>query len=327
MSKLVGIIGTGSYVPEKILTNFDLEKIVETTDEWIRTRSGIRERRIAKENEATSDLGLEAAKKALIDAKIKPEDISLIIVTTATPDYQFPSTACILQHKLGAKNAAAFDLAAACSGFIYGIETARQFVHSGAHKYVLVVGAEKMSSVIDWTDRNICVLLGDGAGACVIGEVEKGKGIVESYLAADGAYSHLITLPAGGAAMPATIDTVHSHLHFMKMEGREVFKQAVIIMASACMDVLKKCNLTIEDIDWIIPHQANIRIITAAAERVKIPISKVYTNLERYGNMSSASIPVALDEAIKDGSVKKGQRILLIAFGSGITWAASIIEL
>lgn len=327
MNKSVGILGTGSYVPEKILTNFDLEKIVDTTDEWIYTRTGIKERRIAKDNEATSDMAAEAAKKALDGARIKPSDISLIIVATATPDYQFPSTACIVQNKIGAKNAPAFDLAAACSGFIYAIETARQFALSEKYNKVLVIGAEKMSSVIDWTDRNICVLLGDGAGACVIGQTDDDSGILDTYLSADGAYSNLISLPAGGSAMPSTLETVNQKLHFMKMEGREVYKHAVTILSSACLDTLKACSLTIADIDWIVPHQANIRIVEAAASRLKIPMNKVYTNLERYGNMSSASIPVALDEGIRDGSIKKGQKILLIAFGAGLTWASSIIKL
>jgi 3-oxoacyl-[acyl-carrier-protein] synthase-3 len=327
MNKSVGILGTGSYVPEKVLTNFDLEKMVDTTDEWIQTRTGIKERRIAREDEASSDMGAEAAKIALHAAKIKPTDVPLIIVATITPDHQFPATACLLQHKLGAKNAAAFDLSAACSGFIYGLETARQFVLSGKYNNVLVVGAEKMSSVIDWTDRNICVLLGDGAGACVVGETQNGTGIIDSFLSADGKYSGLITLPAGGSKMPASLDTIKEKLHFMKMEGRDVFKHAVTIMSSACLEALERCSLTINDIDWIIPHQANIRIINAAAERLKIPMDKVYTNLDRYGNMSSASIPVALDEGIRNGSIKKGQKILLIAFGSGLTWGASIIKL
>lgn len=327
MIKSVGILGTGSYVPEKVVKNTDLEKIVDTTDEWIYTRTGIRERRIAEDNVAASDLAVIAAQRALDNAKIKATDVSLIIVATITPDYQFPATACLLQNKLGIKRCAAFDISAACSGFIYGIETGRQFVLSGKYENVLVVGAEKMSSIIDWTDRNICVLLGDGAGACVLGKVENSAGIIDAYLDADGSYSKLIMLPGGGSAMPATIETVNKKLHFMKMDGREVYKHAVLIMYNACLDALKKCNLTIEDIDWIVPHQANIRIIEAAASRLKIPMSKVYTNLDRYGNMSSASIPVALDEAIKDGSIKKGQKVLLIAFGAGLEWGSSIIQI
>lgn len=327
MDKSVGILGTGSYLPEKVLTNEALAKTVDTSDEWIRTRTGIRERRIAEDNVATSDLAVQAAKKALDDAKLEPNDIPLIIVATATPDYQFPATACIVQHKLGVKDAAAFDISAACSGFIYGIEIARQFILSGKYNKALVIGAEKMSSVTDWTDRNICVLLGDGAGACVLGEIKEGPGIIGTDMAVDGAYANLIILPAGGSALPATVDTVQKRLHFMKMEGREVYKQAVTVMYRTCLEILNKYGLKIDDIDWIIPHQANIRIIEAVAERLSIPMSKVYTNLDRYGNMSSASIPVALDEAIKNGSIKKGNTVLLIAFGAGLTWGASIIQI
>lgn len=327
MSKNIGILGTGSYVPEKILTNFDLEKIVDTTDEWIRTRSGIKERRIAEDNVAASDLAVKAALKALESSNTKVEEISLLVVATATGDYQFPSTACLVQKKLGIKGAAVFDVSAACSGFIYAMEVARQFLMNGKYGKALVVGAEKMSSVIDWTDRNICVLLGDGAGACVMGSTNGSAGIIDSYLDADGEYAKLIELPAGGSAIPATEETVKNRLHYMKMQGKEVFKLAVNIMSKSCLDILKRCNLTINDIDWIVPHQANIRIINAAAEKIDIPMSKVYINLDRYGNMSSASIPVALDEGIRDGSIKKGQKVLLIAFGAGITWAASIIQL
>lgn len=327
MTKSVGILGIGSYVPEKVLTNKDIEKMVDTSDEWIYTRTGIRERRIAEDNIATSDLAVQAAKRALDDAGLKPKDIPLIIVATITGDYQFPSTACLVQHKLGVKDAAAFDINAACSGFIYGIETARQFILSGKYDKALVIGAEKMSSVIDWTDRNICVLLGDGAGAVVLGETENGRGIIGTDIAVDGAYANLITLPAGGSAMPATVDTVQKRLHFMKMGGREVYKHAVLIMCRASLEILKRNNLKVNDIDWFIPHQANIRIIEAIAERLCIPMSKVYTNLDRYGNMSAASIPVALDEVIKDGSLKKGQKALLVAFGAGLTWGSCIIQI
>lgn len=327
MNKKVGILGIGSYLPEKVLTNSDLEKIVDTSDEWITTRTGIRERRIAGDNVATSDLAVESAKRALEDAGLKPDDIPLVIVATITGDYQFPSTACIVQHKLRIKNAVAFDISAACSGFIYAIEIARQFILSGKYNKALVIGAEKMSSVIDWTDRNICVLLGDGAGSCVLGEVEDDRGIIGTDMAVDGQYAKLIYVPAGGSAMPATMESVQKRLHSMKMEGREVYKHAVLIMYRTCLDILRKYNLRIEDIDWVIPHQANIRIIEAIAERLGIPMSKVYTNVDRYGNMSAASIPVALDEAIKDGYVKKGQRILLVAFGAGLTWGSCILKI
>lgn len=327
MVKSVGILGLGSYVPEKIMTNFDLTKLVDTSDEWIKTRTGISERRIAADSEATSDMAVKSAIKAISDSKIKTDDIGLIIVATITPDYQFPATACIVQEKLGIKDAVAFDISAACSGFIYALEIGRQFILSSKYKNALIIGAEKMSSVIDWTDRNICVLLGDGAGACVLGEVEKGKGILETYMKVNGKLADIIKMPAGGAVMPSSLETVNNKLHFMKMEGREVYKHAVTIMYKSCLESLKQCGLTIDDIDWFIPHQANIRIIQAVAERLNLPLKKVYTNLERYGNMSSASIPVAFDEAAKDGSIKKGDKILLIAFGAGITWGSTIIQM
>lgn len=311
MNNSVGILGTGSYMPDKVVTNKDIEKMVDTTDEWIYSRTGIRERRIAGDDAATSDLAVEAAKKALEASGLKPNDIPLIIVATITGDYQFPAAACIVQHKLGIDNAAAFDINAACSGFIYGIETARQFILAGTYDKALVIGADKMSTVIDWTDRNICVLLGDGAGACVLGKTE--KGILDTYMEVDGAFANLLILPEKS--------------HFMKMEGREVFKKAVLVMCKACLEILERCKLTLSDIDWIIPHQANIRIIEAISDRLGFPMDKIYTNVSRYGNMSAASIPVALDEAIRDGSVKKGQRILLVSIGAGLTWGSSVIEI
>ena len=325
--KSIGILGMGSYAPDKVLTNFDLEKIVDTSDEWIRTRTGIRERRIADDGVACSDLAVEAAKRAISDAGIKPNDIPLIIIATATGDYKFPSTACLVQHKLGIKDAVGFDISAACSGFIYGLEIARQFVFSGTYSKVLVIGAEKMSSVIDWEDRDVCILLGDGAGACILGNVNEGAGILGSYMAIDGSCADLLKMPAGGSAMPASHDTIQKHLHFMKMQGREVFKQAVTVMTRSGLTVLKQCNLTIDDIDCIIPHQANIRIIEGIAKRLKISMNKVYTNVDRYGNMSAASIPVALDEALRNGTVKKGQKVLLVAFGAGFTWGSIVIQL
>lgn len=324
--KSIGILGMGSYVPDKVLTNFDLEKIVSTSDEWIRTRTGISERRIAADGIATSDLAVEAAKRAITDAGFKPKDIPLIIVATITGDYQFPSTACLVQHKLGIKDAVAFDIGAACSGFIYGLEIARQFITTGKYDKALIIGAEKLSSIIDWEDRNVCVLLGDGAGACVLGGVNEGAGILGNYMSVDGGCGDLLNVPAGGSAMPATYDTIDKHLHFMKMKGREVFKEAVTVMSRSGLEVLKQCNLGIDDIDCIIPHQANIRIIEAIAKRLKISMGKVYTNLDRYGNMSAASIPVALDEAIKNGTIKKGQKVLLVAFGAGFTWGSTVIQ-
>ena len=327
MDKKVGILGIGAYVPEKILTNADLEKMVDTNDEWITTRTGIKERHIAAEGEATSDLAAAAARKAISDAGISKDDISLIIVATATADYQFPSTACLVQDKLGIKKAVGFDISAACSGFIYGMEIARQFILSGKYEKALVIGAEKLSSVTDYTDRNICVLLGDGAGACVLGESDNNAYIMNSYMQIDGSCANLLKKPAGGSAMPASHKTVEERLHYMKMEGREVFKRAVQVMSDSSLGVLDQCGLTSDDIDWFIPHQANIRIIKAIARKLNISMDRVYTNVDRFGNMSAASIPVALDEAIKNGTMKKGQLILLVAFGSGFTWGSMILQL
>lgn len=327
MKKLVGILGTGSCLPKKVVTNADLEKIVDTSDEWITTRTGIKERRIAEKDEATSDLAYGAAKAAIEDAGIDANDIQLVIVATVTGDYRFPSTSCLVQDKLGIKNAVAFDISAACSGFIYSLEVARQFILSGTYKKALVIGAEKMSSIIDWEDRNVCVLLGDGAGACVLGEVEQGKGVLGTYMSVDGGCSRLLNVPAGGSVLPASHETIDKHLHFMKMEGREVFKRAVTVMSRSGLEVLEQCNLKIEDIDYFIPHQANIRIIESIGKKLNISMDKVYTNVDRYGNMSAASVPVALDEAIKKGVVKKGHKILLVAFGAGFTWGSTVVQL
>ena len=321
----VGIIGLGSYVPAKKLTNADLEKIVDTTDEWIMTRTGIKERRIARDDEATSDMAFEAAKAALADAQLKPQDIDLIIVATITPDMFFPATACILQHKLGARNVPAFDISVACSGFIYGLAIANQFISSGTYKYALVVAAEKLSSITDWADRNTCVLFGDGAGAAVLGPVEKG-GILSVYLGASGKEGDLIKLPAGGSRIPATQRSIEDKLHFIKMNGSELFKHAVRIMADAALNATKPLNLKAEDISLVIPHQANIRILEAVAKRMGISKDKIYLNIDKYGNMSAASSAVALAEAVKEGRIKKGDKILLDAFGGGLTWGAIVIE-
>jgi len=327
MNKKIGILGMGSYVPEKVLTNADLEKMVDTSDEWITTRTGIKERHIAAPDEFTSDLAVAAARRAIADGNINKDDISLIIVGTATGDYLFPSTACLVQNKLGIKEAVGFDVSAACSGFIYGVEIARQFILTGKYKKALVIGAEKLSSITDYTDRNICVLLGDGAGACVLGEKHDNAYILDSYMRVDGSCGSLLKLPAGGSAMPASHKTVDDHLHYMKMEGRDVFKRAVQVMCDSSLTVLDNCGLTADDINWFIPHQANIRIIKAIAKRLKISMDRVYTNVDRFGNMSAASIPVALDEAVKNGIMKKGDRVLLVAFGAGFTWGSIILQL
>jgi len=322
-----GIIGTGSYLPQKIMTNKDLEKIVDTSDEWIRTRTGIEERRVVDSNIAASDLGVEAATKAIEDAGILAEDIELIIVATLTPDYTFPSTACVIQHKIGATKAAAFDLSAACSGFIYGVATGAQFIKSGLYKYVLVIGTETITKILDWEDRSTCVLFGDGAGAAVLGPVEAARGFKSFLLGSDGSGGDLLNQPSSGSKFPITIDSIANKDNTLKMSGSEVFKFAVRIMDQASQQAIDMAGLTIEDIDFFIPHQANVRIIEPAMKRLGLGMDKVYLNLNKYGNMSSASIPVALDEAIKSGSVKKGDTVLLVGFGAGLTWGSTVITI
>ena len=322
----VGFIGLGKYLPENRLTNKDLEKIVDTTDEWIVARTGIKERRIACEGEATSDMAVNAARSALKSAKLSADDIDLIIVATITPDMFFPSTACIVQEKLGAPKIPAFDISVACSGFMYGIAIANQFVKSGTYKHVLLIAAEKMSSVTDWKDRSTCVLMGDGAGAAVLGQVPEG-GILSVYLGADGTKGNLLKMPAGGSRMPASISTVEAGLHYLKMQGNELFRHAVKIMAEAALKATEPLGLKGEDIDLVIPHQANIRILNAVAKRMGIdPEKKLYLNINKYGNMSAASSAVALAEAVEEGRVKKGDTILLDAFGAGLTWGAVVVK-
>jgi 3-oxoacyl-[acyl-carrier-protein] synthase-3 len=323
--KKVGIIGLGAYLPQKRLTNSDLKKMVDTTDEWITTRTGIKERRIARDDEATSDLAVEAAKRALADAKLKPEDIDLIIVATITPDMFFPATACIVQEKIKARTVPAFDISVACSGFIYGLAIANRFISSGTYKYALVIGAEKLSSVTDWSDRSTCVLFGDGAGAAILGPVESG-GILSAYLGANGREGELLKMPAGGSRIPATKKSIDDRLHFIKMNGAELFKHAVKIMADAALEAVRPLGLKAEDISLVIPHQANIRILEAVGRRMGLSKEKIYLNIERYGNMSAASSAVALAEAVKEGRIKKGDKILMDAFGGGLTWGALVIE-
>jgi 3-oxoacyl-[acyl-carrier-protein] synthase-3 len=323
--KRVGVIGVGEYLPRKVLTNQELEKMVDTSDEWITTRTGIKERRIADSKEAVSDLALHAARQALADAGLKPAELELIIVATITGDMPFPSVASILQHGLGAPKAAAFDLSAACAGFVYGIACAQAFIASGIYKNALVVGAEKLSAVTDWKDRNTCVLFGDGAGACVLAEVKEG-GIISTYMGCDGANLGLLNLPAGGSRLPASRETVEKGLHYIKMNGNELFKIAVRRMTEAAETVLKQAGLTFKDVDLIIPHQANARIIMAVAKKLKIPEEKIFLNIEKYGNMSSACTATALCEAVREGRVKKGDIVLLDAFGAGLVWAACVIR-
>lgn len=321
----VGIIGTGKYVPERILTNKELEAMVETNDEWIVTRTGIKERRLASAEEATSDLALHASLEAIAAAGLTAEDIDLIVVATITPDMFFPSTACLLQEKLGAKKAAAFDLSAACSGFIYGLATGSSMVASGMYKNVLVVGAETLSRITDYTDRNTCILFGDGAGAVVLGRVEEGRGFQSFELGADGSGGELLKVSGGGSRIPATAESIETKQHFIHMAGNDVFKFAVRIMGGAAEEALLKAGLTKDDIDLLVPHQANIRIIQSALNRLDLSADKAMINLDKYGNMSSASIPVALAEAVEQGRVNEGDRLVLVGFGGGLTWGASVL--
>src|SRR6266446_1015996 len=319
---LVHIVGTGSYLPERVLTNADLEKMVDTTDDWIITRTGIKERRIASDYMCTSDMGAEAGRRAMEQAGVREDEIDLIICATITPDMPFPATACLIQQKLGAKRAAAFDVEAACSGFLYGLEIGQQFITSGTYNIVLVVGAEKLSTIVDWQDRQTCVLFGDGAGAAVLRSRGEEHGILTTCMGADGSQADILLMPAGGAKYPASKESVSAGMHHLKMAGKEVFKQAVIAMQTAAQEALRKCNITIDDIKCVIPHQANIRILEAIAGRIGVPMEKVYVNLHRYGNVSAASVAIALDEAAREGRFQHGDLILLIVFGSGLTWAS-----
>ncbi|WP_138185001.1 beta-ketoacyl-ACP synthase III [Paenibacillus alvei] len=321
----VGIIGTGKYVPERVLTNADMEKMVDTNDEWIVSRTGIKERRIAAEHEATSDLAFYAAEKALQAAGISAEELDLIVVATVTPDMSFPSTACLVQKRLGATKAAAFDLSAACSGFVYGLANASNFIAMGTYKYALVIGAECLSRITDYTDRNTCILFGDGAGAAVLGPVPEGRGFQSFVLGADGNGGELLKIEAGGSRMPASAETVENKRHFLYMNGREVFKFAVRIMGNAAEEALEKAGKKKEDISLMVPHQANTRIIHAALERLNLSEDKCVINLPYYANTSAASIPLALAEAAEQGRIQEGDTILLVGFGGGLTWGASVI--
>ena len=323
--KRIGVIGVGAYLPNKVLTNLDLEKMVDTSDEWITTRTGIKQRRLAAKNEATSDLAIKASLEALDDAKLKPQDLDLIIVATITPDMQFPAVACLLQEGMQAKKAVCFDISAACAGFVYAITVAQQFIARGAYKNALVVGAEVLSSVTDWQDRSTCVLFGDGAGAAVLSEVHSG-GILSSYLGCDGSKADLLLMPGGGSRHPASHETIDKRLHYIKMQGNELFKLAVTLMAEAAQVALKKAGLECKDVDLVIPHQANMRIIMAMAKKLGLSEEKIYLNIAKYGNMSSASTATALCEAVKEGRIKKGDIVLLDAFGSGLVWGACVIK-
>lgn len=320
------IIATGSYAPERVLTNFDLEKMVDTSDEWITERTGIKERRLANDSQAASDLACEASKKALKQAGLKAKDIDLIIVATVTGDMPVPSTACILQSKLNAKNAAAFDINAACSGFIYGLSVADSFIKSGMYKRILLVGAEMLSRFTDWEDRTTCILFGDGAGAAILEATDGENGIISIDLYSDGNLRELLSLPGGGSKYPPSKETINKRLHFLKMKGNETFKVAVRTLESLAVDTLKKNNLKPSQLSTLIPHQANLRIIQATANRLSLSMDKVVVNLDKYGNTSAASIPIALDEAVRMGRIRKDDYVLLEAFGGGLTWASALVK-
>ena len=321
----VKIIGTGSYVPTNVLTNNDLEKIVDTNDEWIISRTGIKERRIVKDNEITSDISSKAALQALEDAKLKPEQLDLIIVATNSPDMIFPATACLVQDKIKSINAATFDLQAGCTGFVYGMITAWQFIGSGFYNNALVIGAETLSKFVDWTDRNTCILFGDGAGAVVL-KADKVEGILSGYLKGDGSGADLIKIPAGASKIPASHETIEQRLHYVKMKGNEVFKYAVKEMKRATVRAIEKCNISTRDIDCFIPHQANMRIVEVVAKVLGIKRDKVFINLDKYGNTSAASVAIALDEAVRQGKIQNGDIVVLTAFGAGLTSGSIVIK-
>lgn len=320
------IVGVGSYVPEKILTNADLEKLVDTSDEWITTRTGIKQRRIAAEGQFTSHMAAEAAKRAMADAKVTAEQIDLIIVATITPDMPFPSTACHVQRMIGASRAAAFDIEAACSGFIYALEIGQHFVMARTYETVLVIGAEKLSSIVDWQDRNTCVLFGDGAGAAILQNRQDSHGLLVTCMGADGGKADLLSMPGGGCRIPASSASIEGKLHFLRMDGKETFKSAVNAMCNAGREALSRCGLKVSQLKCVIPHQANLRIVDAVATRLGATPEQVFVNLDKYGNTSAASVAIALDEAVHSGVVRRGDLVLLVVFGAGLTWAAALIE-
>ncbi len=324
--KRAAFLGVGHYAPDNVLTNADLEKLVDTSDEWIIERTGVRERRIATDDQAASDLAVPAATKALAQAGIAAEELDLIILGTVTPDYFFPSTACIVQNEIGAKNAAAFDMLAGCSAFIYGCNVAAQFIENGRYEHVLVVGVETLSKLTDMTDRNTCVLFGDGAGAAVLGPTTGDGGILATHMKADGSLGYLLEMPGGGSRQPPTHESLDARMHYIKMAGREVFKNAVRSMCEAATYVLDVAGYKGEDVDLLVPHQANWRIMSAVADRLKIPHDKVFVNLDKYGNTSAASIPIALSEALEQGRIQPGNLVLNVAFGAGFTWAAHLVK-
>ena len=320
------IKSTGAYVPERVMTNFDLEKIVETSDEWITTRTGIKTRRIAADNQATSDLAYEAAKIALERAELNPKDIDLILVATISPDMFFPSTGCVVQDKLGATNAAAMDLSAACSGYIYSMVIANNFLALNSYKNILIIGSEKLSAFLNWEDRSTCVIFADGAGASVIAPSDGESKLLAFDLGVDGSFGNQLSVPAGGARMPATEETVRKNLHAIQMNGNAIFKIAVNKMRETFTKSMEKAGVTVDDITLVIPHQANLRIIDSLRTYLKLPKEKVYVNIDKYGNTSAASIAIALDEAYSEGIIKRGDIIGFAAFGGGLTWGSAIIQ-
>lgn len=323
-----GILSLTSYTPERVMTNADLEKIVDTSDEWIVTRTGIRERHIVADDQATSDISVICAREALENVGLAPEDVGCYILATATPDMLFPSTACLVTAKLGIDKLdgpPAFDIAAGCTGFIYGLSQAKSYVESGMYEHVVVIGAESLSRILDWNDRNTCVLFGDGAGCAVVGKTDEG-GIMDCLLGSWGAGGHHLTLPAGGSLNPASQETIDNRMHYVHMDGSDVFKFAVRAMGLGCKQILKRTGLSPDDVDWFVPHQANIRIIESAAKRLDIEMDRVLISLDMIGNTSAASVPMTIDYAQKKNLIKKGDKLLMVAFGAGLTWGASVVE-